>query len=613
MKRIIAALCLAIPLLLIQSSFRNKNPEEEIRAVILKRASLLTIQIDTLNETAKSYAAGKVTLTILRNALSKTRQTYKGVEYIVSYYYPEHEKEYLNGPPLYHQNPYPHSTSAADYANSLPLDYLDKDHYRNAPEVIAPNGLQALDELVFSDDVDAQKVISLSTTLRTKWGIISAALSKRKYFESFEIMEASRIELIRSFTLGITGFDTPGSLNALPEAKETMAALQEVTTPLIKDSAVQKIFSNSIRYLSKNNQFDTFDRLTFLTTFINPLYKTLGETHQRLKLKTTAQLSGKIASWNVYSKNIFAEDFLDPYYYSMLKREKDSDSLRLLGKKLFYDTRISHTERMSCATCHQPERAFTDGLAKSFERNAPSLINTIFADRYFYDLRAFDLEDQANHVIKNHLEFDTDYPELLQKINADTAYTKAFKKIFHNEQVTRTQFSAALSSYVLSLRSFDSPFDQYVRGERRSLPKQVKDGFNLFMGKAACGTCHYAPTFSGLIPPLYHESESEVLGLTADDDIGRAGNKVFNEDVDIYRHSFKTMSVRNVLVTAPYFHNGAYATIEKVIDFYDQGGQHLPNQTLSPDSLHLTKPEKAALIAFLQSLTDSSAIRKFSN
>jgi cytochrome c peroxidase len=133
------------------------------------------------------------------------------------------------------------------------------------------------------------------------------------------------------------------------------------------------------------------------------------------------------------------------------------------------------------------------------------------------------------------------------------------------------------------------------------------------MGKAACGTCHYAPTFSGLIPPLYHESESEVLGLTADDDIGRAGNKVFNEDVDIYRHSFKTMSVRNALVTAPYFHNGTYATIEKVIDFYDQGGQHLPNQTLSPDSLHLSKPEKAALIAFLQSLTDSSAIRKFSN
>ncbi|HEY8898007.1 MAG TPA: cytochrome c peroxidase, partial [Niastella sp.] len=262
------------------------------------------------------------------------------------------------------------------------------------------------------------------------------------------------------------------------------------------------------------------------------------------------------------------------------------------------------------------------------QRNAPSLINAVYADRYFYDLRSFDVEDQAGQVIKNHLEFDTDFPELLQKINTDTSYANAFARVFNsiNKAVSRPQFSAALTSYIISLRSFNSEFDQFVRGERMTISPKVKDGFNLFMGKANCGTCHYTPLFSGLVPPVYRESESEVIGVLekplqrkVDSDKGRGVNKVFHEDLYIYQHAFKTVSVRNAAVTAPYFHNGAYKTLDQVIDFYDHGGaagiglgNELPNQTLAPDSLHLTKYEKGALIAFLHSLTDSSAIRRFS-
>jgi cytochrome c peroxidase len=596
MKRIIAILGL---LLLMQSSFRNTGPEEEIRAVIIKRASLLSEQIHTLNQTAAAYATGKNTLQELREQLLKTRNAYKGVEFIVEYYYPEHTKENLNGPPLYHLDPYPYHEgsyyfiSAAEYINSLPLDYLDHDHYRDTSKVIPPAGLQVLDELIFTEAPDQKALITLTNNLEIKWNVIMQALTKRKYFNAFEITEAAKLELVRCFTLGVTGFDTPGSLNALPEANAGMKALQEVIHPLT--TATDTLFTKTILYLSQHTNFNTFDRLTFLTTYINPLYKAIGDAHTQLHLKTSAELSGKVASWNFYSDNIFAADFLDPYYYSLLKKEKDSDTLRNLGKRLFYDKRISRSGEMSCGSCHQPERAFTDGVAKSFERNAPTLINAVFADRYFYDLSAFDLEDQANHVIKNHLEFNTDFTEISQKTN-----------------LNRTQLLSALSSYVLSLRSFNSPFDQYVRGESKTLPKQVKEGFNLFMGKAACGTCHYAPTFSGLVPPLYHESESEVLGVT-DTDRGRAGNKVFSEDVAIYEGSFKTVSVRNVGVTAPYFHNGGYTSLDSVIDFYDQGGNQLTHQTLAPDSLHLLKSEKAALIAFLHSLTDSSAIRKFSN
>ncbi len=132
------------------------------------------------------------------------------------------------------------------------------------------------------------------------------------------------------------------------------------------------------------------------------------------------------------------------------------------------------------------------------------------------------------------------------------------------------------------------------------------------MGKANCGTCHYAPLFSGLVPPVYRESESEVIGVLekplqrkVDSDKGRGVNKVFHEDLYIYQHAFKTVTVRNAAITAPYFHNGAYKTLEQVIDFYDHGGaagiglgNELPNQTLAPDSLHLSRYEKGRWLRF---------------
>jgi cytochrome c peroxidase len=641
-KRVLI-ISLTLLILLFQSSFRSGGPD--LRSIIIEQAKLFTVQVEALQQSAVAYAAGRLSLPAFKQQLLKTRASYKGIEYIVEYYYPEHTKEYLNGPPLFHADPYPHNTGsyysmpAEEYVNSAPLDYLEKDHYLDSPKVIAPRGLQVLDELLFSEEIAIQKqqALQLAHELKKKWAIVMQALEKRKFFLPFEVMEASRQELVRIFTLGVTGFDTPGSLNALPEARAALNALQQVTKPLMDSTAqVNKLFNAANIFLLQSYDFSTFNRLTFLKQYINPLFEQLLQLHKQLKLTTTQDLTGKPASFNYYSNNLFAADFLNPYYYSLLKEDRDSESLTRLGKKLFYDKRLSRAGNLSCGSCHQPERAFTDGVAKSFtgegyktvQRNAPSLINAVYADRYFYDLRSFDVEDQAGQVIKNHLEFDTDFPELLQKLNADTGYTEAFARVFNskNQPISRPRFSAALTSYIISLRSFNSEFDQFVRGERKTISPKVKDGFNLFMGKANCGTCHYAPLFSGLVPPVYRESESEVIGVLekplqrkVDSDKGRGVNKVFHEDLYIYQHAFKTVTVRNAAVTAPYFHNGAYKTLDQVIDFYDHGGaagigleNELPNQTLAADSLHLTTYEKGALVAFLRSLTDSSAIRKFS-
>ena len=144
------------------------------------------------------------------------------------------------------------------------------------------------------------------------------------------------------------------------------------------------------------------------------------------------------------------------------------------------------------------------------------------------------------------------------------------------------------------------------------------------MGKANCGTCHFAPTFSGLMAPHFTESESEILGVTAtndfkkpvlDADLGRFATTVIKEKASFHKHSFKTATVRNVALTAPYMHNGAYQTLEEVLDFYNQGGGNglgldIPNQTLSEDKLNLSKDELNQLKAFMNALTDTTNLTK---
>lgn len=521
-----------------------------------------TIQLAT---TATAYKFKQVSLDTLQNTLRRTRIAYKKIEFLLAYYYPEYVDEHINGAPVLH---------------------IKRNDSRAV--VVEPQGLQVLDELVSSGEAPV-KIAALAQQLNTNYRVLLTGFRTRTFKEQ-EWQSAMRLQLVRIFSLGITGFDTPGSLNALEEAASALTGIRS----FVKEEENLRLLNAAIAYLQQPVSFNDFNRLFFLKVYINPLYNQYrGEQDNN-------------SAWNASSQNIFSEDFLNPYYYTELKKEDDNKTLRLLGKKLFYDPILSSNNQLSCASCHHPTMAFTDGQAKSASivkdhpvlRNAPTLLNAVYADRYFYDLRAFSLEQQAEHVIFNSLEFNTAYEEILQKLKNNKNYRKY--------KINRDQFSKALSSYVLSLKSFNSPFDQYVRGESVTLDTLAQQGFNLFMGKAACGTCHFAPTFAGLVPPLYIESESEVLGI-ADDDKGRIDNQLYSEMAWINEKSFKTTTVRNAALTAPYFHNGAYQTLEEVIDFYDNGGSglYLKNQTLSTDSLHLTAREKQSLIAFINALSDN--------
>lgn len=563
-------------------------------------------KLENLKSDAKSFSEDKISLEELQQSLKNTRNSFKEIEFYVAYHYPEFTKTHLNAAPLFHIE------AAGTSAYTLP-----------------PEGLQVLDEMIFSDEALEKKddIKTIADFLYNSYASFYLSTVKNGLSKGNNKTLPLRIELIRIYSLGVTGFDTPGSLNVSDETVHAFSGMQKYLHDdlYFKNYNIQKadaILTDGINYLTKNTDFETFDRIEFYKKYIQPLYEEFGSWDGR-----TDDLK-EFSGWNVGNKNFFSSDFLNPYFYTLLKKDEDNGDLRKLGKEIFYDQNVSNNGKMSCATCHLPENAFTDLKAKSPSnvegktvlRNSPSLYNAVFAKRFFYDLRAFYLEQQAEHVIYNKDEFNTSYESIIKKLKTKPEYRKAFKAAFKNGEINKENFSKALSSYVASLYSYESDFDRFMRNEKE-ISSDAKKGFNLFMGKANCATCHFAPNFSGLVPPFFNENESEVLGITAkpisqkplelDADHGRINSPVRKENSWIYEKSFKTVTVRNAALTKPYFHNGAFNTLEEVMDFYNEGGGEglglkVKNQTLASDKLNLSQTEIKQIIAFLNSLTDVS-------
>ncbi len=576
------------------------------------------LQIDSLVAIANSDNQDNSKVLSIREELKKTRLAFKETEMLFNYFDPYGIGKQINGAPLSKIEP---KVSEIN--------------------VLEPKGLQILDELIFSEDAfnEMDKIILLCHSLKQAF----SQMKKHQLtiiINHRQVFEASREELNRLFTLGLTGFDTPGSQHAIAEAIVSLKSVQfamEQYYPLIEDKGNRAIsfnlyglFEIGKEMLEKAENFNSFDRFSFLNKVVNPLYQQIRKAHLDLGIETIDETPLKQSAINYEAENLFDQNYLNPNFYSNLNLNEQTLAKRAaLGKLLFFDPVLSKDNKMSCASCHDPARAFTDGLEKSIsnngekklKRNAPTLINAVYAEKYFYDLRESTFERQVKHVVLDHDEFDTDFKQIALKLKGSKTYTDLFKAAFEEDkkyELSSWSISNAISAYVSSLNSFNSTFDQYMRYEIPSIDPAVKKGFNLFMGKAGCGTCHFAPTFSGLIPPLYEESESEVLGVPEsledqsiiDSDKGRYSNKLPTDVADIFLHSFKTTTVRNVELTGPYMHNGIFQNLEEVLDFYNAGGgagrgMELKNQTLPESPLNLTAMEQADIITFMKSLTDN--------
>ncbi len=555
----------------------------------------------------------------LQAQFRKSKKAFKQIEYLVERLDAEFVKDYING---------------------APLPALE----RNSPSlsILEPEGLQRIEELVYAEDIteDIDELQLLAGKLAESAQILENYQRKYQITDRL-IFEAARFQIIRLVTLGITGFDSPVIASSLEDAIISLNASHEAIKayfPLMEkreqryDKQLQNAYESALNYLEENQDFESFDRLTFIKEYANPLFGLLLDAHLSFGIETwyeTDRLDIK-HSINYYAKNLFDEDLINPFYYAQLTKDIYTPEVVELGKTLFFDPALSKNNERACASCHQPNKGFTDGLPKSIatgfegtvERNSPTLINSIYSDRFFYDLRSEVLELQLDHVITSHKEFQTNYLDLFDKLGESEEYKVMFQKAFpqlEEDPIQKASIGYALSAYVRSLSSFNSPFDKYMRGEISDIDNAVKNGFNIFMGKAACGTCHFAPVFNGSVPPLYKESESEVLGVPVekemeeykiDPDRGRYLG-ILKEQADFYDHSFKTVTVRNIELTAPYMHNGIYETLEEVVDFYNRGGgiglgMDIPNQTLPPDPLGLTDKEQQDLVAFMQALTDTT-------
>ncbi|MEZ4970950.1 MAG: cytochrome c peroxidase [Flavobacteriaceae bacterium] len=552
---------------------------------------------------------------VLKGQVEKTRLVYKEIEFIFDYYQTSYNGTYINGAPL-----------------------PKVSEYFEAENVIAPGGLQALDEAVFetASDENLRHIQVLANALKERVDFI-AKIHLPVHLKSSQIIECIRSGIVRIFTLGLTGYDTPGSVNGLKESYVGWQSMEntffyfEIGIALEAQAQFEVIkdyFAKGGRVLNAKTDFNDFDRLGFLKEVVNPLYAALLEFQN---INNIALEPYKKHAQNYMSKNIFETDFLNTDFYSeLVYLPLENHKTIALGKQLFHDPQLSKDNVMSCSSCHNPNKGFSDGLPKSISnregvftaRNAPTLINAGYSTRFFWDMRAFDLEKQVIHVIDNDLEFNTDFDAIINKLNKSTHYNTLFKEAYggiDEEDINQRSISNAIAAYVNSLKSFNSPFDKYVRNEIKEYPENAQRGFNLFMGKAACGSCHFAPVFNGTVPPFYLESESEVLGITQgfdsiapmlDTDLGRMGNGLKMDNHPFFKNSFKTVTVRNVALTAPYMHNGLFADLEDVMEFYNLGGGagmdlEVENQTLSDAHLDLSRQEIEDIIAFMETLTDT--------
>ena len=288
-----------------------------------------------------------------------------------------------------------------------------------------------------------------------------------------------------------------------------------------------------------------------------------------------------------------------------------------LGKQLFFDVRLSKNKKMSCATCHKPERAFTDGLplarglnGKTLKRNTPTLLHVADHDSFFWDGRASSLDAQILEVIQNPDEMNMDLDGLVNRLNQIPGYTAQFMKIY-GTGVTVRGITRSIAAYERTLVTQPSPFDKYLSGDQSAISPPAQKGLELFQGKANCALCHHGFTFTDSefhnigIPSLLKQNSPRRFSLgkqgkrPQDDDMGRYGITRRREDMS----SFKTPTLRNITQTAPYMHNGVFKTLEEVIEFYNKGGIKNPNLDMQMKPLGLTAQEKFHLIEFLKTLT----------
>ncbi len=283
-----------------------------------------------------------------------------------------------------------------------------------------------------------------------------------------------------------------------------------------------------------------------------------------------------------------------------------------LGKLVFHDKRLSKNGKLSCASCHREAQGFSAGRerprrfdGRRLERDVPGLLNIAYEPMFFWDGRASTLARQVEIAVES--DMGGSWPEIVTRVAGDAELVRRFRELYPDGP-TQASLVDALAELERTLIADDTPFDRYVRGDRKALGPEELAGFDVFFGEARCSRCHRLPLTSGAEPPRFTRAELTAIGVparpgarTLDADRGRGAVTGRAE----HEHAFKVPALRRLSRTAPYFHNGGFGTLEEVVDFYAKGsgqGLGIAPKTFDADarSFELTPERRRALLAFLR-------------
>ncbi|RNL82268.1 cytochrome-c peroxidase [Sinomicrobium pectinilyticum] len=494
--------------------------------------------------------------------------------------------------------------------------------------VLPPVGLQKIEESIYEGGVSDKEFLYETDITRGMLVVLQKEMEKRE-LNAQRFFIATHQQLLRIISFSTAGFDTPVSYLSIGEIKTSLNSLKETYTRSIRKIITEKndsldkrfiqLLEQAETFVTGNPDFETFDRFVFIRDYMNPVTRAWVEIRKESGIW---EPSGGYP-FNFDAPTFFEENSFNLRYFTPSINRNPTKEQIALGKMLFFEPALSAGSTMSCATCHIPEKAYADGLVSNkdnrgrpLKRNTPTLLNVAFQRSFFWDGRSEDLLEQISSVFTDQNEFNTNVHEFNTDILKDSTYSDKFRQAFGHVPKNNRDIIRAISSYISTLNNFNSRFDKNIRGEEDDFSAAEKEGFNLFMGKALCATCHFIPLTGGTVPPFYKETEKEVIGVPE-----TAENKMLDDDEGFYwkyeevlhRGMFKTPSIRNIAETAPYMHNGVYRTLEEVMDFYNKGGGgglgfDFSHQTLPFDNLELTPDEQGAIIAFMKTLSGEKVV-----
>jgi len=547
-----------------------------------------------------------------RKELLRLRKTLKGLDFWFRYLEPTSYKK-INGP--------------------LPVEW-ETEVFEKFEKPYRREGAGYTMALLYLDETTSGKdsVLKLLEASLNATGIYLQDSIVTRLHDPAHFYFCNRLFLLNLAAIYTSGFDCP----------DPDAILPELHAMLLNTSQIYLGYSRAYPGLSLNNEYlalyqqlinfvegsisdyDNFDHFTFIRDYVNPLYalnQSAIRTHQ-LSSRSVVDYSLSKQNNSLFDKQLYTAQNTKGHF----RRVQDPKALaeiEELGKLLFYDPLFSANNKRACASCHKSQSYFADENIQShlqlngssfLDRNTPSLVNSMYNHLIMADGKLLDLQEQVKAVVSNSLEMGEQPENVLKKVLSCKDYKKRLNAIKtyvpEDREIKFEHLASAITYYYGKFSKQSSDFD-VAMNKKGDVESEVKAGFNLFMGKAQCATCHFVPHFNGVKPP-YVGSEFEVLGVPADTnysklsaDVGRYAVNPASET----QHAFRTGSLRNISRTAPYMHNGVFRTLEQVIDFYNDGGGvghglEVPNQTLSSDSLHLNALEKKQLLAFMKALDE---------